>query len=77
VSIIQGLKNESSLEWKKIEVKYTNRCVNCREYISAGEIAFWRQGLGIKHIDCPTEIKEDNSALVIIDKRDKQLLGIK
>ena len=73
MSIIQGL----SLEWKKIEVKYANRCVNCREYINAGEEALWMQRFGIRHIECPTGIKDDNSALVIIDEKDKQLLGIK
>ncbi len=46
--------------------------------ISEGEKALWMQNLGVKHVECPveSEVKEDNSALVIIDEDDKKMLGM-
>lgn len=64
-----------SLEWKKITAKFTNKCIECGNYINQGDIALWMQNLGIKHIECPTGIIEDDSRLVIIDKEDQERLG--
>jgi len=65
----------SGNDWKRIEVKYSGQCITCNGWIMKGEQALWLFGLGLKHIECPTGIIEDNSALVIIDEEDKVLLG--
>jgi len=64
--------------WREITLRYKGKCVICNYIISEGEKALWMQNLGVKHIECPieSELKEDNSALVIIDEDDKKMLGI-
>jgi len=66
-------------EWRKITTKYPSRCITCDKYIGEGEQALWMVNLGIKHEECPieSELKPDNSTLVIIDEDDKKMLGIK
>jgi len=66
-------------QWRKITLKYRGRCINCDHFISEGDQAFWMQNLGVKHIECPVDLEpvKDNSALVIIDEDDKEMLGIK
>jgi len=65
-------------EWKLITVKFSNYCIECEEWIMQGEQALWMDRLGIKHIECPTGIiEEDKTQLVIIEKDEPELLGIK
>ncbi len=70
---------EENYVWRKITLRYTGKCINCDHYISEGDEALWMQNLGIKHIECPVDLElvKDNSALVIIDEDDKEMLGIK
>lgn len=62
-------------QWIEITLKHGGNCIECSEYIKKDERALWMSGLGIKHIECPTDIHEDNSELVIIDEGDKEKLG--
>lgn len=63
-------------KWIKLTNKYASQCIQCGEWINPGKTVLWLKGLGIKHEECPTGLQDDNSALVIIDKEDKEKLGI-
>lgn len=70
---------DETFEWRKITLKHTGKCIICGHYISEGYEVLWMQNLGIKHIECPVDLEpvKDNSALVVIDEDDKEMLGIK
>lgn len=63
-------------QWIRLKNKYTSKCIQCGEWINQGEMVLWFKGLGIKHEECPTGLQDDNSALVVIDNEDKEMLGI-
>lgn len=69
-----GIMNYS---WIEIQVKHAANCIECGKAILEDQTALWMQGLGIKHVECPTGIlEEDKSQLVIIEKDDEKLLNI-
>lgn len=59
-------------DWRELEAKFAGKCITCGEKIEVGEKCKWKQGSGIRHVEeCEAVdigFREDNSALVILDK---------
>jgi len=49
--------------------------MECKERIDIGETCYWERGIGVKHVECPEGIREDKSALVVIEEDQKEMYG--
>lgn len=69
------VKTISMSSWVEITNKYPAKCKNCGKEIDVDEKVLWKKGVGVKHVDpCEPEedigIRDDNSALVIIEENE-------
>lgn len=46
-------------DWIKIKTKFANKCKTCLDKIDVDEMALWKKGEGIKHLDCKPTLLDD------------------